>query len=99
MLTLPSQISRWQLQRMDLCKKKQVTCNRNHNIYGGIPLDIEVGSKEDEKASQWFVVIFLGYEYDGSPEILREIFAATAFSVTDLISEHGNSKNHAWFWI
>jgi V8-like Glu-specific endopeptidase len=66
----------------------------DRNIHGGIPLDIEVGSSEDEEASQWLVVTSSGYEYDGSPEILREIFAGTNFSVTDLISKHGNSINH-----
>lgn len=32
------------------------------------------GSKEDQEASQWYVVTRDGYEYEGSPEVLGSIF-------------------------
>lgn len=60
-------------------------------INGGF--DIEVGSKRDEEASQWSVITPEGYEYSGSPEVLKSIFAAANLSVSgsldDIISENG----------
>lgn len=66
-------------------------------IDSGIPdggIDIEVGSKEDEEASQWLVVTSSGYEYEGSPDVVNEIFFKANISVegsiADLISEYGD---------